>query len=457
MYIIKELQHILKQSLEELNIRKNENEIIITKEDDCYKTNIAISIARELHKKPEEVGEILRKSLVSDLIEKVDLIYPGILNIKINKRYLLRGIAKIIEENINYGKSNIGKKRRVSIMLSKIDANQDLSINDLKCITYGDNLARILKYNNYDVTTEIYVKSDKINETNNLLEDIRKSLDNLRINFNNYVMEEDLYNSSKVDNVLDILNRKGYTYFDKESLWLKTTLFNDNIDQRLISNDGTYSDLMPSIAYHIDRLNNGYDGLIDVINKDSYQGLLPSLRLLSQNVANIDIKIANIDNNNCMELINKYNSNQIRFLFADNDLNVIDYNLYFKSINENNDKFSVIEKCNREIYQLFNNYHKKINKVNNFSTIKSDIAYIIMNKLYEFTDIVVESCIKQKTSIITDYTYELVQLFDKFYKEEKIISEDEVYTIEHLNLVLAIKIVLNNSLDLIGIIPRETF
>ena len=41
--------------------------------------------------------------------------------------------------------------------------------------------------------------------------------------------------------------------------------------------------------------------------------------------------------------------------------------------------------------------------------------------------------------------------------EEEIINEDETYTIERLNFILAIKIVLNNSLDLIGIIPRETF
>ena len=45
----------------------------------------------------------------------------------------------------------------------------------------------------------------------------------------------------------------------------------------------------------------------------------------------------------------------------------------------------------------------------------------------------------------------------KSNNEEEIINEDETYTIERLNFILAIKIVLNNSLDLIGIIPRETF
>lgn len=459
MYIKKELQHILKQSLEELNITKEENEIILTKEEECYKTNIAISIARELHKKPEEVGEILKKNLVNDIIEKVDLIYPGILNIKPNKKYLLSGISKIIEQNINYGKSNIGKQRKINIMLSQINPKEDLTINDIKSITYGDNIARILKYNNYNVTTEIYIKNtNNKEETKDKLDIIKQELDKIRINFNKYVYEEDLYNLSKVDNVLDILNRKGYTYFNEDSLWLKTTIYNDKTDRKLISDDGTYSDIMPSIAYHIDRLNNNYDGLIDIINKNNQEGLLPSLRLLSQKVSNIDIKIANRENDKPKEILNNYNPNQIRFIYAENDINsIIDYELYQKQINQENDKLYIIEKCNKQIYQIFNNYHKKINKINKFSTINSDRAYIIMNKLYEFVDIVVESCIKQKPSIITNYTYELVQLFNEYYKEEQIITEDELYTIEHLNFILAIKIVLNNALDLIGIIPRETF
>ena len=96
MYIKKELQHIIKTSLLELNISTDESDIILTKKDNYYTTNIAISISRQLHKKPEEVGEILKSSLIHPLIDKIDLIYPGILNITINEKYLLNGIPKII-------------------------------------------------------------------------------------------------------------------------------------------------------------------------------------------------------------------------------------------------------------------------------------------------------------------------------------------------------------------------
>ena len=341
MYIKKELQHIIKTSLLELNISTDESDIILTKKDNYYTTNIAISISRQLHKKPEEVGEILKNSLTHPLIDKIDLIYPGILNITINEKYLLNGIPKIIEQNINYGKSKIGKQRKINIMLSQINPCDKLTTNNLKNIIYGDNLSRLLKYNDYNVETEIYVQdtsleeygikiknnylelcNSKILKDNNIesilynsykdtlinkdiksfiekgttynLDYIKKYLDKLRVNFDNYISEESLYNNSQVDNTLDLLNRKGYTYFDTDSLWLKTTLFNDKKDRKLIYNDGTYTNLLPKISYHLELFNKNYDGLIDIVdnNYDTLE-LTSSLRLLSQNISKLDIKVLN--------------------------------------------------------------------------------------------------------------------------------------------------------------------
>ena len=96
-----------------------------------------------------------------------------------------------------------------------------------------------------------------------------------------------------------------------------------------------------------------------------------------------------------------------------------------------------------------------ITKVNNFSTIDNTDAYIILNKLYEFEDIVIISGLKQKPHLICNYLLELVKIFNTYYNNEQIITEDEIYTNERLNLLLAIKIVINNALNLIGIIPRE--
>ena len=207
MYIKKELQHIIKTSLLELNISTDESDIILTKKDNYYTTNIAISISRQLHKKPEEVGEILKSSLIHPLIDKIDLIYPGILNITINEKYLLNGIPKIIEQNINYGKSKIGKQRKINIMLSQINPCDKLTTNNLKNIIYGDNLSRLLKYNDYNVETEIYVQDTSLEEYGIKIKNNYLELCNSKILKDNNI-ESILYNSYK-----DTLINKDIKYF----------------------------------------------------------------------------------------------------------------------------------------------------------------------------------------------------------------------------------------------------
>jgi arginyl-tRNA synthetase len=78
-----------------------------------------------------------------------------------------------------------------------------------------------------------------------------------------------------------------------------------------------------------------------------------------------------------------------------------------------------------------------------------------MNKLIRFEDTLISACLKKQPHIICNYVYELASLFHSYYGAYKFITDDKEYTEERLLLIKAIKIVINNSLNLIGIIPRE--
>jgi len=170
--------------------------------------------------------------------------------------------------------------------------------------------------------------------------------------------------------------------------------------------------------------------------------VLPDIKIIKEEKEVEDINI-----------IDELSINDIRYLFAlQKENETIEINLDTK---DNTNSIMYIENANIIIHKILSNYKKKITKVNNFSTLDSELAYIILNKLYEFEDIVIKACLKQMPHLICDYLYELVNLFNEYYKKEQIITEDEVYTNERLNLLLAIKIVINNAFNLIGIIPRE--
>ena len=86
--------------------------------------------------------------------------------------------------------------------------------------------------------------------------------------------------------------------------------------------------------------------------------------------------------------------------------------------------------------------------------IAMSITYL-MDKLINFEDTVITAAEKEQPHIICNYIYELASLFHSYYSQVKFITDDKEYTNERMILLQAIKIVINNSLNLIGIIPRE--
>jgi len=297
----------------------------------------------------------------------------------------------------------------------------------------------------------------KKEEISNLLSKRKNDLDKYRVNFDSYLNKNSLYNTGLVDLVLDKLNRKGLTYFNGDELWLKLSDFGYKEDKVIITSNGEYTSILPDLAYFIDKLNRKYDGIISIYDYESSdykKSLMKVLTTLNYDVNKIELKkifdlnfLSKEEFNN----INNLDANALRYLLS--SLRVDKEN----NINLENNKYSIdyIEQVNITIYKLLKNYKKKITKVNNYSTIDSDCAYIILNKLYEFEDVVNISYLKQLPCLLCDYLYELVTLFNDYYNTETIISDDENYTNERLNFLLAIKIVINNALELIGIIPRE--
>ena len=78
-----------------------------------------------------------------------------------------------------------------------------------------------------------------------------------------------------------------------------------------------------------------------------------------------------------------------------------------------------------------------------------------MNKLLEFEDVIISAASKRMPHLVANYMLELASLFHSYYSVEKIITDNEIYTKERMALISAVKIVLNNAADMLGLILRE--
>ena len=538
MSIKTKLTSLLKKSLDKLNIEL-ENDIVIEKpakkENGDYSTNIALTLTKKLHQSPMEIATNIKENLEKeDVIEDIQIASPGFINIYLKKEYLLRYINKIITENKNYGKNNIGNNKKINIEFVSANPTGILHIGHGRGATYGDNLARIMNFSGYDVTKEYYV-NDAGNQMNNLgisikerykelcglecnlpengyhgkeiidlakkiyeeygnqklesdieffkqqgletlLSKKKKDLDRYRVNFNIFTSEQSIYDKCLVEDVLSKLRNSNQCYVKDDALWLKTTQYGDEKDRVLIKSDGNYTYLTPDIAYHIDKINRGYDELIDVLGSDHHgyiNRLKAALTMLGKDSNILDIKILQMvrlikdgeelklskrtgKTITLMELVDEIGVNATRYFFSSHSLDTsmdLNIDLALKQSNEN--PVYYIEYANARICSILKKYHKKPIPLEQYVNLNSKETYTILNKLIEFEDIVISSAKKESPHIIANYIYDLATLFHSYYAKDKIITEDEKSTEEKINLLLAIQIVIQNALDLLGIIPRE--
>lgn len=533
--------HIIKCSLSELyklEVEENFNinvEIPAKRENGDYSTNIALTLTKKLHKSPMEIAqEIVSNIKENNIFEDVNIASPGFINFYLKKEFLLNQINKILEENKNYGKNNIGNKQKINIEFVSANPTGILHIGHGRGATYGDCLARIMSYSGFDVTKEYYV-NDAGNQMNNLgisikerykelcglsfelpedgyhgpeiieiakiiyadyhdrklnenieyfkqkgleilLDKIKKDLDHYRVNFDKYTSEQSLYDKCLVDDTLNKLKNNNHCYINEDALWLKTSEYGDEKDRVLIKNDGNYTYLMPDIAYHLDKINRGYDKIIDVLGADHHgyiNRLKASMTMLGKNSDIIDIRILQMvrlikdgtelklskrtgKTITLMDLVDEIGVNATRYFFASHSLDTsMDFNidLALKQTNEN--PVYYIEYANARICSILRKYKKEITKHDKYTTLNDEAAYIILNKLIAFEDVVISASLKKEPHIIANYVYDLASVFHAYYASSKMITDDELATSEKMNLITAIQIVIQNALNLLGIIPRE--
>ena len=310
-----------------------------------------------------------------------------------------------------------------------------------------------------------------------LLNEIKKDLDEFRVNFDIFTSEQSLYDKGLVENVINYLKKSNECYIEDDALWLKTTNHGDEKDRVIIKKDGTYTYFLPDIAYHNDKILRGYEEIIDVLGADHHgyiNRLKAAIEILGKdsNVLNViilqmvrllkdgeEIKLSKRTGKTITlnDLVDEVGVNAARYFFASKSPDTqMDFDLSLAVKNSNENPVYYIEYANARICSILNSYHKEVEEITNFKTINDPLAYTIMNKLMSFTDTIISASNKKEPHIICNYVYELATLFHSYYGKEKFITDDMEYTNERIALLNAIKIVINNALDLIGIIPRES-
>lgn len=530
------LKEIIDKALEKDNIHNTSYiiEVPNDKKNGDFSTNVAMELTKILRKNPRDIANnIVTNIEENNIIDRIEIAGPGFINFYLKKSYLLSGINEIIELGDDYGKSTIGNHKKINIEYVSANPTGILHVGTARGASYGDNLSRIMNFAGFDVTREYYV-NDGGNQINNLgmsiktrysnicgknlempedgyygseiidiakeiyeeygnkkldesleyftelgidklLARIKKDLKEFRVEFDVWTSEKAIRKSGRIEKCLKMLEEEGNIYKQDGATWLKTTKYGDDKDRVIIKNDNTYTYLVPDIAYHLDKMDRGYDELIDVFGADHHgyiTRLKSSIQALGYDSSKLDIKILQMvklikdkeeikmskrtgKTITISELVEEVGINASRYFFATKSLDTqmnFDIDLAMKQSNEN--PVYYVEYAHARICSILRNMNN-IEKIENYETITSEESFELLNKVYEFKDVVEISAQKRMPHLITNYVYELATLFHSYYSHEKIISDDIKYTMERINLIKTVKITIKNALNLIGVEALE--
>ena len=312
-----------------------------------YSTNTAMRLTKQLRQNPRMVAQQLIDclDLKQGSIAKCEIAGPGFINFFMETASLANVIAKVLNENEDYGRSDAGQGLKVDVEYVSANPTGDLHPGHARGAAMGDSVTRLMSFAGYDVTREYYV-NDAGNQIHNMalslqarylqacgmdaeipedgyhgpdlikiaedlkqeygeemahkdkaetyaffrkeglkaeLEKLKRDLAAFRVEFDVWTSEQSIYDRGMVAKALDTLKAQGMTYENEGALWLRTTDFNDDKDRVLIKTDGSYTYLTPDIAYHVDKFDRGYDKLIDFFGAD-HHGYINRLKAAVQSL-----------------------------------------------------------------------------------------------------------------------------------------------------------------------------
>lgn len=525
----------IKKALDALEV--TDVEIEVTKpalaENGDFSTNIAMKLAKILKKNPMLIAEEIVSKIDNSSIKNIEIKSPGFINFFVSKDYLLENINKVLDEKERYGSSNIGNGKRVNIEFVSANPTGILHLGNARGGAYGDSLARIMRFCGFDVTSEYYINDlgsqitnlglsiiarykeicglpaelpengyhgkeiiaiaqklydehkdtylDKDLEffkklgTEEMVGHIFDDLKEYRIEYDVKTSEKALSEKYDLKEVVNILNKNGYTYEKDGATWFKCSALFDDKDHVLIKEDGNATYFLPDIAYHMDKINRGFDKMIDIFGADHHgyvARLKSSVKALGNDPEKLEVKLLQlvrlVENGEVVkmskrtgksvtlkELIDEVGVNAARYYFSKYSLDTqMDFDLGLAKSKSNENPVFYVSYAYARICSILKG-QENVKKCEKYIAIKDDTSYNVLEKVYEFPEVVKTAATKELPHLITNYVYELASLFHLYYAKNRVLTDDEEETLENLNLIKCVKQTLFNALDLIGVIPPE--
>ena len=533
-------------------------------------TNVCMVAASILRLNPKELAENLEKSLKKlNKFKKVEVAGPGFVNITLHREDFVSIIKEIMKLEEDFGKSDIGNKKRVQIEFVSANPTGPLHVGHGRGAAYGDAIGRILKSTGHCVEKEYYINDagrqidiltasvllkiiqKEINDffpqnaykgtyieligkdflqnnkikyndigilTKNLPSDPEKEIDQIivnlkemdieiwnlvkafslksiidsiksdlkefNVNFDNWFEESSLGSLespvSEITKSINKLKQDEEAYEKDGAIWLNTDSSGDDKHRVLIRDDGRATYFASDVAYHKNKVDRGFDSLINVWGADHHgyiKRIEASIEALGSSKEILKVKLVQFANLfksgkkvkmstrsgeffTLRDLIGDIGTDAARFYYLSKQADQhLDFDLDLAKSDSKENIFYYIQYAHARIFSLekkfketHSNLKMNIDSIKNNGYKKCDV---LIHEISKYPNIINKSSRTLQPHIIIFYLRDLSQLFHSYYNDNHVLSESEENIQSIIFCLSAVKQTIANGLKVLGITPMQ--
>ncbi len=320
----------------------------------------------------------------------------------------------------------------------------------------------------------------------------------LGVQFDNYYLESSLYSDGFVEEAVNAMIRSGHTYEQDDALWLKTTDFTkeelggliDDKDRVMKKKDGFYTYFVPDVAYHLTKFRRGFSRAINIQGSDHHgtrarlragiqaaasqlglsvprvfpEWLLHKMLLVTKDGAEVKMSKRSGSYITLRDLVDWVGRDAARYFLVSRKADaefVFDVNLAVSKSDEN--PVYYLQYAHARICSVFRQAAEKGFAVPSseamlqldLSGLRADSEIALLNKLADYSGTLTAASEALTPHTLCFYLRELAASFHAFYNSEHVLVEDEAVRNSRLALLAAVRQVLGNGLDLLGVSAPE--
>lgn len=499
-------------------------------------TNLALMLTKLVGKPPRVVAQELVDSMIvdADHITAMEIAGPGFINFRFSPTWLQQQLSHILQTE-DFGKSKLLAGKRYMVEFVSANPTGPLTVGHGRNAVLGDTVARLYEWAGANVTREYYfnnagrqmrvlgesvharyaqelgldvalpeggyegeyiadiardlrtregdgLASDPTNPKfkeaaeHLIFEDIKRTLNRLQIRMETFFNEDDLYKDGSIESVLNKLRAKDLAYDQDGAVWFRTTAFGKEKDTVLVKSTGEPTYRLPDIAYHVKKLERGFDVCVDVFGADhiaTYPDVLSALESLGYDKSRIDVLIyqfvtivkdgvpykmstrkANFVTLD--ELMDEVGADVTRFFFLMRSPGThLEFDIaQAKEAGEKNPVF-YLQYANARIHSILRKAEAVPSADAPLSLLTHSSELKLLKTLADFPDAILSAAMSKEPHRLINYLNEAAVDFHKFYHDCRILGEEAGLAAARTQLLHGTARVMKNGLTVLGISAPE--